>query len=172
MGLGQKFLTWVRSGQPSLVWVCVWKISLKNSKLSNFLPFGSKNLIGSGQNVHGSKPGQPFIYCRSKVCSGRIGSGSISSECWFGLGMGLGQNFLTWVGYNFGCLGWDESGQLAPVQGNFPYLCTVGSKKSDWVGTKNNWFGILYTTAQQYPRLGSGHDPSLVWLTEDAVWYI
>jgi len=34
-----------------------------------------KNLFGSGQKVPGSKAGRPLIYCRSKVCSGRVGSG-------------------------------------------------------------------------------------------------
>jgi len=40
MGPGQKFLTQVGSGQPSLVWV--WKISPKNPKYFNILLFGSK----------------------------------------------------------------------------------------------------------------------------------
>jgi len=38
---------WVRSGQPSLVWVWVWKISPKNPTFFNFLPFRSKR-ISSG----------------------------------------------------------------------------------------------------------------------------
>jgi len=50
MGLGQKILTRVGSGQifvaragsASLVWVWIWKISLKNAKFFNFLPFGLK----------------------------------------------------------------------------------------------------------------------------------
>jgi len=42
MGPDQNFLTWVRSGQPFLVWVWVWKISPKNPKLFNFFSFGSK----------------------------------------------------------------------------------------------------------------------------------
>jgi len=33
---------WVGSGQPSLIWVWIWKISPKNIKFFNFLPIGSK----------------------------------------------------------------------------------------------------------------------------------
>jgi len=51
-------------GQPSLVWVWVWKISPKNTNFFYFLPFGS------GQKVPGSKARRPFIYSGSKVCSG------------------------------------------------------------------------------------------------------
>jgi len=36
MGLGQKNLAQVGSGQPSMVWVGVWKISLKNPNFSIF----------------------------------------------------------------------------------------------------------------------------------------
>jgi len=38
----QNFLTMVGSGQLSLVWVWVWKISPKNPKFFNFFPIGSK----------------------------------------------------------------------------------------------------------------------------------
>jgi len=38
MGGDKKFLTWVGSGQPSMVWV--WKISPKNVKFFNFFPSG------------------------------------------------------------------------------------------------------------------------------------
>jgi len=51
-----------------LVWV--WKISPKNTKFSIF---------GSGQKVPEPEAGWPLIYCRSKVCSGWIGSRSISN---------------------------------------------------------------------------------------------
>jgi len=64
----------VESGQPFMVWVRIWKISPKNVKFSNFLPFGSKK-IASGRKVPGSKPGRPLIYCGSKVSSGRVESG-------------------------------------------------------------------------------------------------
>jgi len=47
MGPGHKFLTQVRLGQSSMVWVCIWKISPKNIKFFNFFPFGSKK-ISSG----------------------------------------------------------------------------------------------------------------------------
>jgi len=51
-GLGQYF---VAPGQPSLVWVWLWKISPKNPNS------GQKNLFGSGQKVPGSKMGWPLI---------------------------------------------------------------------------------------------------------------
>jgi len=47
MGLGQKILTRVGSGQPFMVWVRIWKISPKNVKFFNFFPIGSKK-IASG----------------------------------------------------------------------------------------------------------------------------
>jgi len=69
MGPGKKLLTWVGSGQTFMVWDLILKISLKNVK---------NNCFGSGQKVPGSKPGQPLIYCGSKVSSGWVGSGPIS----------------------------------------------------------------------------------------------
>jgi len=76
-GPGQKLLTlvgsifccsgWVGTGQQSLLWVWVWKISPKNHKIFNFfLRFGSKM-------------GGPPIYCGSKVCPGWVRSGPISA---------------------------------------------------------------------------------------------
>jgi len=53
-------------GQPSLVWVWVWKFPLK---IPNFSLPVRKNLFGLGQKVPGSKPDQPLIYCESKVWS-------------------------------------------------------------------------------------------------------
>jgi len=35
--------------------------------------------LGRVKKVPGSKAGQPLIYCGSKVSSGRVGSGPISS---------------------------------------------------------------------------------------------
>jgi len=46
---GQFFNALVGSGQPSLVWVWIWKISPKNVKFFNFFPLDPKNLFGSGQ---------------------------------------------------------------------------------------------------------------------------
>jgi len=54
---------WVGSGQTSLVWVWIWKISPKNP---NFFPSNKKCFV-SGQKVPGSRTGRPFIYCGSKV---------------------------------------------------------------------------------------------------------
>jgi len=51
------------------------KILFKIPNFSIFFPaLGQKNLIWSGQKVHGSKPAQPLIYCESKVCSGEVRS--------------------------------------------------------------------------------------------------
>jgi len=81
-GSGLKFfdLSWVRSifcglGQT----VLIWKNSPKNVKFFNFIPSDKKNPFGSGQKVPRSKAGQAFIYCKSKVSSGRVRSGPISS---------------------------------------------------------------------------------------------
>jgi len=40
------------SGQPSMVWVWVWKISTKNVKFFNFFPFGSKNISSGWVKKH------------------------------------------------------------------------------------------------------------------------
>jgi len=65
-------------GQPSLVWV--WKISLKKFQIFQFFPLRIKK-ISSGQvkMVPGSNTRQPLIYCKSKVCSGWVGSRPIST---------------------------------------------------------------------------------------------
>jgi len=68
VGLGQFFVALIGLGQPSFVWDWVWKIYPKNSKLK-------KSLFWSGQKVPVSKTDRPLIYCRSKVCSGWVGSG-------------------------------------------------------------------------------------------------
>jgi len=89
MGSGQKFLTWVGSGQflllgsgkPFMVWVWIWKISPENVKFFNFFHLGSKKIL-SGQKVPGSKDDRPLIYCGSKVSSGWVGSGPISTYVW------------------------------------------------------------------------------------------
>jgi len=41
-----------------------------------------KNIFGSGQEVPGSKAGQPLIYCHSKVSSGQVWSGQGPSLLW------------------------------------------------------------------------------------------
>jgi len=58
-------------GQPSMVWVWVWKISPKNVKFFS-LRVKKKSLWG------GSKASRPLIYCKSKVSSGQVSSGPIS----------------------------------------------------------------------------------------------
>jgi len=47
------------------------KFYLKMSNFSNFYPSGQKNCFGSSRKVPGSEPGQPLIYCGSKVSSGQ-----------------------------------------------------------------------------------------------------
>jgi len=49
------------------------------ANFSIFFPSDQKNIFGLDQKVPGSKVGQPLIYCGSKVSSGRVGSGPISS---------------------------------------------------------------------------------------------
>jgi len=44
-GYGHIFVFWIESGQPSLVWVWVWKFSPKNPKISIFALRVKKNLI-------------------------------------------------------------------------------------------------------------------------------
>jgi len=42
------------------------------SQISQFLPLGSKKSHRVGSKVPRSKLGRPLVYCRSKVCSGRV----------------------------------------------------------------------------------------------------
>jgi len=92
MGLGQIFLTWVESGQVFVARVmsAIFDLGLAlenfplKSQIFQFFAFQvKKNLIGSGQEVPRSNPGQPLIYCRSKVCFGQVGSGSGPSTKFF-----------------------------------------------------------------------------------------
>jgi len=81
MGPGQKILTRVGSifcgtGRVSHLWFG-FEFGKFPLKMSNFFLSGQKNLFGSGQKVPRSKVGWPLIYCRSKVSSGRVGSGPI-----------------------------------------------------------------------------------------------
>jgi len=75
-GSGQNFLThvksffvvWVGSGQPSLLWVWVLKISPKTTNFFNFSPSDQKNLLGLGQKVSGSAS---YFYGQKYVCIGQ-----------------------------------------------------------------------------------------------------
>jgi len=92
MGAGQKYLTWVGSGQFFVARVKLGRVShlwfgfefqkftLKMSNFSIFFPLGKKNCLGLGQKVPGLKPGQSLIYCGSKVSLGWVGSGPISTK--------------------------------------------------------------------------------------------
>jgi len=64
----------VWSGMDSHLWFGneFGKFPLKTSNFSIFFPLGQK--------VPGSEPGRPLIYWGSKVCSGRVGSGPISTK--------------------------------------------------------------------------------------------
>jgi len=72
-GSGQFFVACVRSGQPFMVWVWISKISIFSLRVR-------QNCFGSGRKVPGSMPSRPLIYCGSKVSSGRVRSGPISSR--------------------------------------------------------------------------------------------
>jgi len=85
VGSGQIFVARVGLGQPFLVLYGFGKFLLKMAIFSIFCLAGQKNVIGSGRKVPGSQPGRPFIYCGSKVCSGRVGSRPISSMQCFNL---------------------------------------------------------------------------------------
>jgi len=67
--MGQYFMARVGSGQLFMVWVSIWKISPKNIKFFNLFSSSQKNLFGLF-----------LIYCGSKVSSGWVGSGPISSH--------------------------------------------------------------------------------------------
>jgi len=81
------YVAQVGSGQPSLVCVWHWKISLLNR-------FGSKKVSSGWVKKY---PGQPLIYCRSEVCSGWVRA----SLVWTGLKSFL-VYFLTLQTYYWG----------------------------------------------------------------------
>jgi len=75
MGPGQN-LARVGSGMPSMVWV--WKISHKNVKFFNFLPFGLKKISSGWVKKY---PGQMRVglLLTAGQKYARIGSGPIST---------------------------------------------------------------------------------------------
>jgi len=79
MGPGQKFLTRVGSGQPFMVWVCIWKISPKKVKFFNFFPSGQKKSLWVGSESTRVKGGLAsyILRIKSKLGSGWVGSGPI-----------------------------------------------------------------------------------------------
>jgi len=79
--LGRVNFLWLGSGRVSHLWFGLefGKFPLKIS-IFQFFPFGSiKISSGLGRKVPRSKAGRPLIYCGSKVSSGRVESGPISS---------------------------------------------------------------------------------------------
>jgi len=73
---GRKFLTWV--GWVSLHWVWIWKISPKNVKFFNFLPFGSKR-VSLGRVKKYLDQGQVSLLFTAGQKYVRVGSGPIST---------------------------------------------------------------------------------------------
>jgi len=78
VGSGQFFVARVGSGRVSNLW---FEFKMENFplKCQIFSLRIKKNLFGSGQKVPRSKAGRPLIYCGSKVSSGRVRSGPITT---------------------------------------------------------------------------------------------
>jgi len=74
MGPGQKFLTRERLGQPSMVWVWVWKISPKNIKFFHFFTFRSRKSlrIGSESTQFKGRSASSLLRVKSKLGSGQV----------------------------------------------------------------------------------------------------
>jgi len=72
-----------RSGQPSMVWVWVWKISPKNIKFFNFFTFGSKKSLRVGSESTRVKGGLAsyLLQVKSKLGPGQ-GPSLISWQPW------------------------------------------------------------------------------------------
>jgi len=77
IGPGQKILTWVGLGQPSMAWGWGWKISPKNIKFLNFFPSRIKKISSGWVKKY---PGQRRIGLLFTVDQkyARVGSGPIS----------------------------------------------------------------------------------------------
>jgi len=85
-------------GQPFMVWVWIWKISPKNVKFFNFFPFRSKK-ISSGR-VKKYESASYLLWVKSKLGSGRVGSGSISGFLfilWFTISSNMSVTIRSWV---------------------------------------------------------------------------
>jgi len=74
LGPGQKFLTRVGSGQPFMVWVWIWKISLKNVKFFNFFLSGQKKSlrVGSESTRVEGRSASYLLHVKGKLGSGRV----------------------------------------------------------------------------------------------------
>jgi len=83
-------------GQPSMVWVWIWKSSPKNIKFFNFFPFGSKK-ISSGQVKKYPGQGRVCLLFTAGQKYARVGSGPISSSNLVVVVMGPDQKVLTHV---------------------------------------------------------------------------
>jgi len=73
MGPGRVNFLWLGLGRVSHLWFGseFGKFSLKRQIFHFFSLWVKKNLFGASRKVPRSKPGQPLIYCRSKVSSGQ-----------------------------------------------------------------------------------------------------
>jgi len=78
IGPGQKILTCVGSGQPSLVLVWVGKFSPKITNFPIFSPSGQKIALGQVKKYRGQRQVDLLFTGGSKVYSGSFGSGPIS----------------------------------------------------------------------------------------------
>jgi len=81
VGLGQFFVARVGSGQPFLFGLEFRKFPLKTANFSIFFPSGQKKLLRVGSESTRVKAGSAsyLLWVKSKLGSGRVGSGPISS---------------------------------------------------------------------------------------------
>jgi len=69
MGQGQKFLTWVRPGEPSFVWIWVGKFP---PKIPNFSIFFSSDCVGLKNTRIKGGSASYLLWAKSMLGSGRI----------------------------------------------------------------------------------------------------
>jgi len=81
MGPSEIFLIRVGLGQPSLVWVFIWKISTKNHKFFNFLPLGQKKIFSGWVKKFPGQRQVGLVFIADQKY-GRLGSGPISTK-WY-----------------------------------------------------------------------------------------
>jgi len=91
---GEFLVAWVGSGQPSMVWVWIWKISPKKVKFFNFFPFGSKKKsLRVGSKSTWLKGRSPFYLLRVKSMLG-LGQGPSLERT---LVLGKSMTFTVWI---------------------------------------------------------------------------
>jgi len=140
MGPGQKHLTWVESGQPSMVWVR--KISPINVKFFNILPYGSKSTWVKGGLA------SYLLRVKSKVGSGPISSPNPSlisnrlklpwTACWsFSLATPLTKRNV-----------WRVNSSRAVPKNHFLWLNLESTveKMKFWFTRKQSWLNLEFLT--------------------------